>query len=174
MKYWCQILPHGTPLAVQWLRRCASNARDTGLIPGWELRFLMPCDTAKKKNLAPPKLRTNYAELLIIPNLKPRPREAFPPGHWWPLHSSSTSGQKSGSHPSFPCFFHIPSNPSRHSLGSIFRIYPDLITSHQSCCSLVTVIIISSLDYLKKLVPVVPVSSLIPYCFHTAARVCKT
>ena len=25
----------GTPLLVQWLRLCASNAGDVGLIPGW-------------------------------------------------------------------------------------------------------------------------------------------
>jgi len=38
-----------TLLVVQWLRLCASTAGGMGSSPGWELRFHMSCDFAKKR-----------------------------------------------------------------------------------------------------------------------------
>ena len=38
----------GTFLAVQWLRLHPSNAGGSGSIPGWEIRFRMPRNAAKK------------------------------------------------------------------------------------------------------------------------------
>ena len=41
----------GASLAVQWLRLCAYNAGEMGLIPGWETKIphAMQCSQGKKK-----------------------------------------------------------------------------------------------------------------------------